>query len=145
LHRHVIQLLGELDEKHIYFKPQYLQWFWRKVRENVEPWMAEEMRRLPDQLALCQKQAQTFLKNILDIDRVGRYVQQNTRENYTFDGTPVQKLQQILSAGSTSGILRGSRREGFLRRISLPGASRLRQRRRNATQRRFRRMSLTFD
>ena len=47
--------------------------------------MIEEMRQLPEQLALYQKQAQTFLENILDIDRVGRDVQKNTRENYVFD------------------------------------------------------------
>lgn len=34
--------------------------------------MAEEMRQLPEQLALNQKQAQTFIENILDIDQVGR-------------------------------------------------------------------------
>ena len=47
--------------------------------------MAEEMRQLPEQLALNQKQAQTFIENILDIDQVGRDVQQNTRKNYLFD------------------------------------------------------------
>lgn len=81
----VMQLLGELGEKHIYFKLLYLQWFERKARENIESWIAEEMRQLPEQLALYQKQAQTFLENILDIDRVGRDVQKNTRENYVFD------------------------------------------------------------
>ena len=62
-----MQVLGELGEKHIYFKLLYMQWFWRKSRGSVEPWMAEEMRQLPEQLALYQKQAQTFLENILDI------------------------------------------------------------------------------
>ncbi len=51
----------------------------------MEPQMAEEMRQLPEQLALYQKQAQTFLENILDIDRVGRDVLKNTQENYVFD------------------------------------------------------------
>ena len=60
----VMQLLGELGEKHIYFKLLYLQWFERKARGNIEGWMAEEMRQLPEQLALYQKQAQTFLENI---------------------------------------------------------------------------------
>ena len=81
----VMQLLGKLGEKHIYFKLLYMQWFWCKSRDNVEPWMAEEMRQLPEQLALYQKQAQTFVENILDIDRVGRDVQKNMRENYVFD------------------------------------------------------------
>lgn len=81
----VMQFLGELGEKHVYFKLLYLQWFWRKAEGKVEPWMAEEMRQLPEQLVLYQKQAQTFIENILDIDQVGRDVQQNTRKNYLFD------------------------------------------------------------
>lgn len=80
-----MQLLGELSEKHIYFKLLYLQWFWRKAEGKVEPWMAEEMRQLPEQLALYQKQAQTFVENVLDIDQVGRDVQENFRANYVFD------------------------------------------------------------
>ena len=42
------------------FKLLYLQWFWRKAEGKVEPWMAEEMRQLPEQFALYQKQAQTY-------------------------------------------------------------------------------------
>ena len=80
-----MQLLGELSEKHIYFKLLYLQWFWRKAEGKVEPWMAEEMRQLPEQLALYQKQAQTFVENVLDIDQVGRDVQENFQANYVFD------------------------------------------------------------
>ena len=80
-----MQLLGELSEKHIYFKLLYLQWFWRKAEGKVEPWMAEEMRQLPEQFALYQKQAQTFVENVLDIDQVGRDVQENFRANYVFD------------------------------------------------------------
>jgi len=82
---HAMQLLGKLAERHIYFKLLSLQWFWRKAEGCIEPQMAEEMRQLPEQLALYQKQAQTFLENILDIDRVGRDVQKNIRENYVFD------------------------------------------------------------
>ncbi len=80
-----MQLLGELSEKHIYFKLLYLQWFWRKAEGKVEPWMAEEMRQLPEQFALYQKQAQTFVENVLDIDQVGRDVQENFQANYVFD------------------------------------------------------------
>jgi len=82
---HMMQVLGELSEKHIYFKLLYLQWFWRKTRENIEPGMAEEMRQLPKQLSLYQKQAQKFVENILDIDQVDRDVQKNVRANYAFD------------------------------------------------------------
>ena len=81
----MMQVLGELGEKHIYFKLLYLQWFWRKASGSVAPGMAEEMRQLPAQLSLYQKQAQKFVENILDVDRVDRDVQKNVRENYVFD------------------------------------------------------------
>lgn len=82
---HMMQLLGELGEKHVYFKLLYLQWFWRKTTASIEPGMAEEMRQLPEQLSLYQKQAQKFVENILDVDRVDRNVQKNVRANYAFD------------------------------------------------------------
>lgn len=82
---HMMQQLGELGEKHVYFKLLYLQWFWYKAGESIEPHMAEEMRLLPEQLSLYQKQAQTFVENILDIDQAGRDVQKNVRVNYVFD------------------------------------------------------------
>ena len=81
----MMQVLGELSEKHVYFKLLYLQWFWRKASGCIEPEMAEEMRQLPTQLSLYQKQAQKFLENILDVDRVDRDVQKNVRTNYVFD------------------------------------------------------------
>lgn len=81
----MMQLMGELSEKHVYFKLLYLRWFWRKARGNIEPGMAEEMRQLPEQLSLYQKQAQKFVENILDVDRVDRNVQKNVRANYAFD------------------------------------------------------------
>ena len=82
---HMMQLLGESGEKHVYFKLLYLQWFWCKARENIEPGMAEELRQLPEQLPLYQKQAQRFVENILDVDQVDRDVQKNVRANYVFD------------------------------------------------------------
>lgn len=82
---HMMHLLGELGERHVYFKLLYLQWFWCKARENIEPGMAEELRQLPEQLSLYQKQAQKFVENILDVDQVDRDVQKNVRANYVFD------------------------------------------------------------
>ena len=81
----MMRVLGELGEKHIYFKLLYLQWFWHKTNGCIEPELAEEMRQLPTQLSLYQKQAQKFLENILDVDRVDRNVQKNVRANYVFD------------------------------------------------------------
>ena len=81
----MMQALGELGEKHVYFKLLYLHWFWRKANGSIEPGMAEEMRQLPEQLSLYQKQAQKFVENILDVDRVDRDVRENVRANYIFD------------------------------------------------------------
>ena len=81
----MMRALGKLSEKHVYFKLLYLQWFWRKASGSIEPGMAEEMRQLPEQLSLCQKQAQKFVENILDVDRVDRDIQKNVRANYVFD------------------------------------------------------------
>lgn len=82
---HMMQLLGELGEKHVYFKLLYLRWFWRKASESIEPGMTEELRQLPEQLSLYQKQAQKFVENILDVDRVDRDVKKNVIANYVFD------------------------------------------------------------
>ncbi len=81
----MMQALGESGEKHVYFKLLYLQWFWRKANGSIGPGMAEEMRQLPEQLSLYQKQARKFVENILDVDRVDRDVQKNVRANYVFD------------------------------------------------------------
>ena len=81
----MMQVLGELSEKHVYFKMLYLQWFWLKANGSIAPGMAEEMRQLPAQLSLYQKQAHKFVENILDVDRVDRDVQKNVRANYIFD------------------------------------------------------------
>lgn len=81
----MMQTLGELSEKHVYFKLLYLQWFWRKAAGSIEPGMAEEMRQFPAQLSLYQKQAQKFVENILDVDRVDRDVRKNVRAHYVFD------------------------------------------------------------
>ena len=81
----MMQLLGELGEKHVYFKLLYLRWFWRKASESIESGMTKELRQLPEQLSLYQKQAQKFVENILDVDRVDRDVQKNVRANYVFD------------------------------------------------------------
>ena len=81
----MMQTLGEFGEKHVYFKLLYLQWFWRKASGSIDSGMAEEMRQFPAQLSLYQKQAQKFVENILDVDRVDRDVRKNVRAHYVFD------------------------------------------------------------
>ena len=81
----MIQMLGELGARHIYFQLLYLRYFERKATGNIASRMAEELRLLPAQLKVYQEQAQTFLGRILDIDRVGRGVRQNAKAAYFFD------------------------------------------------------------
>lgn len=82
---HMMQTLGELGARHIYFQVLYLRYFERRVTKSLEPQMAEELRQLPTQLKAYQRQAQLFLERILDIDQVGRAVQQNTKGVFFFD------------------------------------------------------------
>ncbi len=82
---HMMQTLGELGARHIHFQLLYLRYLERKAAGNLKPKMTEELRLLSGQLTVYQKQAQTFLERILDIDQVGREVQQNTRAAYFFD------------------------------------------------------------
>ena len=82
----MMQALGELGARHIYFQLLYLRCFERKATGSLEPRRAEELRLLPAQLTAYQKQAQTFLERILDIDQVGREARKNMRGAYLFDG-----------------------------------------------------------
>lgn len=83
---HMMQVLGELSARHVYFQLLYLRWFGRRVLGKIESRMAEELRLLPAQLTAYRKQAQRFLERILDIDQVGREVRKNMRGAYLFDG-----------------------------------------------------------
>lgn len=83
---HALQELGILGAQHIYFQLPYLRCFAHRVTGNLNPKMTKELRQLPEQLSLYQKQAQIFLENVLDIDRVGRDTQKNARQNYSLDG-----------------------------------------------------------
>ena len=82
---HMMQTLGELGAQHICFQLLYLRYFERTAAGNLKPKMTGELRLLSGQLTAYQKQAQTFLERILDIDQAGREVQQNTRAAYFFD------------------------------------------------------------
>ena len=82
---HMMQTLGELGARHIYFQVLYLRYFEHRATKSLELQMTEELRLLPEQLTAYQKQAQLFLERILDIDRVGRAVQQNAKVAYFFD------------------------------------------------------------
>ena len=72
-----MQLIGQLTTQHVYFHLPYLRWFERTAREQLKSEMADELRLLPEQLMAYQKQAQTFVERILNLDRAGR----DTRKN----------------------------------------------------------------
>ena len=104
---HMMQTLGELSARHIYFQLLYLQWFERKASGTIEPLMAKELRLLPAQLTAYRKQAQTFLERILDIDQVGREVRKNMREAYRLDGLRDDALFRFEPTPISLGVIRG--------------------------------------
>ena len=103
---HMMQTLGELGARHIYFQVLYLRYFERRITKSLEPRMAEELRLLPEQLIAYQKQAQTFLEHILDIDQVGRGVQQNTKAVYFFDQPSDAALLRFEPIPVSFGVIR---------------------------------------
>ena len=103
----MMQTLGELSGRHIYFQLLYLQWFARKAAGNIESRMTEELRLLPVQLTAYRKQAQTFLERILDIDQVGRDVRKNMGEAYRFDCPKDDTLFCFEPSPISFGVIRG--------------------------------------
>ena len=98
---HMMQVLGELSARHVYFQLLYLQWFGRRALGKIESRMTEELRLLPAQLTAYRKQAQTFLERILDIDQVGREVRKNMREGLS------DTLFRFEPAPISLGVIRG--------------------------------------
>ncbi len=85
--------LGQLKQRHIYLELLYVRWYDRFSRMGAfgdrgseeDRQMLEELRRLPEQLPLYQKQIQRFLELILDVDSAGRDPQQQASRNYLYD------------------------------------------------------------
>jgi len=103
----MMQTLGELGARHIYFQLLYLRYFERKATRTLEPQMAEGLRLLPAQLKAYQEQAQLFLERILDIDQVGRKIRQNTRAAYFFDQPRNDSLFRFEPTPVSFGVIRG--------------------------------------
>ena len=86
--------LGELAHRHIYFQLLYVRWYDRFCRMGSsgalgtaeDRQMLEELRCLPEQLLLYQKQVQRFFDLVLDVDKAGRDPQQQASKFYLFDG-----------------------------------------------------------
>ena len=102
----MMQALGELGARHIYFQLLYLRCFERKATGSLEPRMVEELRLLPAQLKVYQEQARIFLERILDIERVGREVRQNTRTAYFFDKPHDPDLFHFEPVPASFGVIR---------------------------------------
>ena len=82
--------LGALAEMHSFFRVLYTKWFYfRSVGfENTEAAVSgalDELRALPENLPLYQKQIQRFFALILDIDKAGREPSQQIMRYYYFD------------------------------------------------------------
>ena len=85
--------LGQLKHRHIYLELLYVRWYDRFSRMGAygdrgsteDQKMLEELRHLPEQLPLYQKQIQRFFDLVLDVDRAGRDPQQQAARNYCYD------------------------------------------------------------
>ena len=85
--------LGKLKVRHIYLELLYVRWYERFTRMGIykdrgseeDQKMLEELRQLPDQLPLYQKQVQRFFDLVLDVDSAGRDPQQQAAKNYLHD------------------------------------------------------------
>ena len=82
--------LGVLAEMHSFFRVLYTKWFYfRSVGfENTEAAVSgalDELRSLPEELPLYQKQIRRFFELILDIDKAGREPSRQILRYYHFD------------------------------------------------------------
>ena len=85
--------LGQLKSRHIYLELLYVRWYDRFSRMGIygdrgsaeDEQMLAELRDLPEQLLLYQKQVQRFFDLVLDVDSAGRDPQQQAAMNYLYD------------------------------------------------------------
>lgn len=82
--------LGALADTHSFFRVLYTKWFYLHSVgfENATTAVSEalnELRTLPEELPLYQKQIQRFFELILDIDKAGREPSRQVTRYYHFD------------------------------------------------------------
>jgi len=95
--------LGALADRHIYFQLLYRRWYnsfstlYQKSNMDraAELLPIDELRRLPDQLVLWQKQVQRFFDCVLDVDTAGREPQQHAYACYLHDAPRDPELFQF--------------------------------------------------
>ena len=82
--------LGALAEMHSFFRVLYAKWFYLHSvgfgnTEAAVSGALDELRTLPEELPLYQKQIQRFFELILDIDKAGREPSRQVMRYYHFD------------------------------------------------------------
>lgn len=82
--------LGALAEMHSFFRVLYTKWFYlhsKGFKNNGEEVTCalDELRTLPEELPLYQKQIQRFFELVLDIDKAGREPSRQVMRYYHFD------------------------------------------------------------
>ena len=85
--------LGAIKDRHIYLELLFVRWYDRFARMGIcydrggaeDRQMLEELRRLPEQLPLYQRQVRRFFALVLDVDSAGRDPQQQVAMNYLYD------------------------------------------------------------
>ena len=84
--------LGAIKGRHIYLELLFVRWFDRFARLGSDDrggaedrQMLEELRRLPEQLPLYQRQVLHFFALVLDVDNAGREPQRQAAQNYLCD------------------------------------------------------------
>ena len=82
--------LGALADTHSFFRVLYTKWFYlhsKGFKNNGEEVTCalDELRSLPEELPLYQKQIQRFFELILDIDKAGREPKRQVMRYYHFD------------------------------------------------------------
>ncbi len=95
--------LGASADRHIYFQLLYRSWYdsfstlYQKnsMDRATELLPIDELRRLPEQLVLWQKQVQRFFDCVLDVDAAGREPQKQAYKNYLHDAPRNSALFQF--------------------------------------------------
>ena len=85
--------LGQLKSRHIYLELLYVRCYDRfsrmgagiRVSKQEDREMLEELRGLPEQLPLYQRQIQRFFDLVLDVDQAGRDPQKQASAYYLYD------------------------------------------------------------
>ena len=84
--------LGAIKGRHIYLELLFVRWFDRFARMGSDDrggaedrQMLEELRRLPEQLPLYQRQVLRFFALVLDVDSAGRDPQRQAAQKYLYD------------------------------------------------------------